>query len=311
MDLSIKVGDKIKLNFDVKEFHIIKCFEGSKSYSFKNIQLNILKFANDFKLKIDDFLPCFAPIILSDYEEQLVKISIEDNRQIGYTKSFRIDLLKAIEEEEIKVNFPTIDNIKTQRNNQLFENFVNDLIEFNVSFAVGLITKSERKQHLIGAFENFYRVIFKEEIQQREIEDKKLTDEEFFTIRWNGRPDKINGITFIGPVSIPLSSNSWVNQFKLEGIKRGIDKKTSFGFYFSGIHISKKRNGDFNKCEANLIIQISQKNYPNPSTNINELIFDVEFSEKNKEKRIIEIKNLWQNKEFLGYLNRVIESQTW
>jgi len=310
MDLSINIRDKIKLNYDVKEFHIVKYFDGDKSYSFKNIQLNILKFTNDFKRIVDDFLPCYAPIILSNYEEEILKIITENNRKIVYTKSFRIDLIKAIDEKEIEVNNSTIGN-KTQKNNQIFENFINNLLYSNVNFACGLITKSERKNQLISSFSEFHKEMFKDEIQQRRIDEKKLSDEEFFTIRWNGGPDKINDVTFIWPGVSSLSSDGWVNQFRLEGIKRGIDKKTNVGFFFSGIHISKRKYGDNNKCEVNLVIQISQKNYPNPPPNFNDLIFDVEFWEKNKGNRIIEIKNLWQNNEFLECLNKVIESPTW
>ena len=306
MDLRINIGDNIKLSFDVREFHIIKYFDGEKSYSFNSIQLNILEFTNDFKPIVDDFLPCFAPIILSDYEEQILEVTTEKNRKVGYTKSFRIDLLNAIEEKEIEINSSSI-----SKNSQTFEDFINGLIEFNVNFACGLITKSERKNSLIDTFQGFYRSMFKEEIQQREIEEKKLTDEEFFTIKWNGRPDKINDITFIWSNSKSLSSIGWVNQFMLEGIKRGIDKRTSIGFLFSGIYISKKKYGDINNCEVNLVIQISQKSYSMPSLNFNELTFDVEFWEKNRGKRVIEIKNLWQDEDFLECLNRVIESPAW
>lgn len=309
MELNVSIKDKIKLNYDIREFDINKYYDGNQLYSFNSVQLNIIPSSNDVKLVIHDFLPCNAPILLSNYEEEILKITLENNRKIGYTKSFRIDLLKAIEENEITIN-DLSNNEQKQKDNLIFGNFISDLREANENFAIGLITKSERKNSLISSFQYFYRTMFKDELEQRKRENTKLTDEEFFSIKWNGRmrPDKINNITFIWPH--PTSSN-WVSQFYLEGIKRGIDKKTSIKFTFSGIYISKEKYGDSNKCQATLTIQISQKNYRPLSTNMDDLIFDAELWERNKEFKKLETKNLWQNKEFMKMLERVIESPTY
>jgi len=286
MDLSINIKDKIKLNFDVNEFNIFKYLDEHQSYSFKNIQLHIIKPENNLKLVAPDLLPYNAPIILSTYEEQILKINIENNRKIGYTKSFRIDLLKAIEDNEIKISNPS-GNGQTQNSNQIFEEFVNNLINHNVHFACGLITKTERTNHLINSFQYFYRTIFKDELEQIKVEETNLTDEEFFNKSWKNLSTekeyekKINNIIFIWSPPILLD---WVSQFISEGIKRGIDTKTYIKFTFSGIYISKEKSGK-NKCQVVLNISKSEKY-------TTKLIYDIKLWEKNILTKEVETKEI-------------------
>lgn len=301
MDTSINIKDKVKLNFEIDEFNISKYFDGNQSYSFKNIQLNIIKPENDLTFVANDFLPCNAPIILSNFEEQILKINIENNRKIAYTKSFRIDLLKAIEDNEIKINNPI--NYE-QKENQIFKNFVENLISHNLNYACGLITKSERKNHLIGSFQDFFRTIFKNELEQIKVDESQLTDKEFFSKRWKSlSPEKdykkkVNNIIFIwSPPNF-----GWMSQFISEGINRGIDKKTYIKLTFSGIYISKEKSGK-NKSQVFLNISKSEKQ-------IDKLSFDVKLWEKNILTKRLETKSLWNNLKFKEMLEIVIESPT-
>ena len=303
MVTSINIKDKVKLNFEINEFNIPKYFDGNQSYSFKNIQLNILKPENDLALVTNDFLPCYAPIILSNFEEQILKIDFENNRKIVYTKSFRIDLQKAIEDNEIKINHP-INYEQKQKDKYIFKKFVDNLISHNLNYAFGLITKSERKNHLIDSFQEFFRTMFKHELEQIKANEAQLTDEEFFSKRWKSLlPDKdykkkVNNISFIW--SPP--NYGWMSQFILDGIKRGIDKKAYIKLTFSGIYISKEKSGN-NKCQVFLNITKSEKQ-------VDKLIYDVKLWEKNKLTKKIETKVLWNNIEFKEMLETIVKSPT-
>ena len=310
MDLSVNIGDKIKLNYDVREFHLDKYCSGSQSYSFNNIVLNFSKYKDDLGIIKNDFLLFNAPIILSNYEEELIKIEIENKRKIGYTKSFRIDLLKAIKANEIKINCPT-KNKRTQKDNQIYEGFVTNLQSTTEAFICGLITRSERKNKLIDFFQHFYRNIFKDDLEQIRVKEITMTDEEFFSKTWKRylpRKDykeekiKIRNIIFIW--TLPPTGFNWTHQFILEGIKRGIDKKTTAKLSFGGLYISKERFGDFNKNQAVLTISSTIQD-PN-----DEVIYFFEIWEKDKGIKKNETKDLWQNIEFKKKLERVIESPT-
>ncbi len=316
MSRNIKVGDKIKLNYDLKEFDLNKYFDGSPAYSFSSVQLNIPKPNSKYEVTADAFLPIYAPIIFSSYEEEILNITLEDQRKIGYTKSFKIDLSKAIEEDEITINSPSKN---TQKHRLIFEDLLNNLLEHNENYIIGLITKLERKNSFIDCFQYFYRRIFKDELEELAIAETKLSDEEFFSKSWkryvsqDDHKQIINNVTFIWSAS-PIGMG-WRRKFILDGIKKGVYKKVNLGISFGGIHISKRKTGIVNLLDSFLTISISEKSQPSTLMDINDLAFDDLLYDSilyvnGVIEEVKEIKDIWEHKVFLKMLKKVIESPT-
>lgn len=304
----VRVGERVKLSYLVKEFDIQKYIDGDKSYSFKNVQLCIPNSDNGLEIRKPDFLPCWGPIILANYEEELLEVTVENNRRIGYTKSFRIDLLGAIKEGEIIIG-SLLNTEQTQNNNEVFKDFIDELVGYNMNYACGLITKSERKKLLIDPFQHFYKVIFKDELDRIRKRESNLTNEDFFSKTWKRylpRKDseeiktKVGDIIFIW--TFPPTEFAWYHQFILEGIRRGIDKKTNAQLSFGGLRISKEKVGDFSKNRTVLTISSTNRD------SIDKIRYNIGFWDESTGREEIEIENIWQNIEFKEMLERVIES---
>lgn len=304
----LRVGDRVRLNYSVNEFDIQKYIDGDQLYSFKNIQLNIPNPYNGIQIKNSEFQPSKVPILLSNYEEELIELGVENNRSIGYTKSFKIDLLKAIEEHEIIVNVLSR-NKEARRNHQVTAEFIQNVLEYDANFAFGLTTKSERKKAIADSFQNFYESIFKDELQRLREEETSISDQEFFGNSWKRylpRTDflvtktTIKNITFIW--TFPPTEFAWYHQFVEQSIKRGLAKKTIAKLGFSGILVSNERPG--NPIENRVWFIIDSEKHKLTDKRL----YKVSFVNEKQERQEIDTENIWENKEFQEILDKITKN---
>lgn len=306
MNSIIEIKDRIKLNFDVKKFHINQYIDGNPTYTFNSVKFNIPE-------NIDKSSPSgyydaslsLVPIILSGYEEEIDRIIVENNKKIAYTRFFRIDVSNAIKENEIIINDISYNKNK-QRDKQCLENFAERIFECNENYTLGFITPQERINQLLDSFSIFYITMFKDGIQQLRMEEAKLPDEVFFSRIWKrfvseeDVEEKVDDISFIWNSRIDMHSN-WVNQFILEGISRGIDKKTNIKTTFGGIFISRKKFSEEKRTGVTLNISPSLY-FKNTST------YNVRIFGGNTTGKQITTKDLWNNIEFHEMLKTIVES---
>ena len=311
MNSNIKAGDVIKLNYALKSFSIYEFINARQSYAFNSIQLYTSKSGNDTAHFGENLFLSETPIILSGYEEELLHITKENNRQIGYTKSFRIDLSKAIEENELIIKRSPE---KKQNAYRIHQEFINEILEHSLNLSMGLITEPERESRLISSFVGFYNAAFKEEIEQNVSKEKirksKLTDEEFFSGTWKeylnrplsqGLKNIINNITFIW--SSPSQDLGWMDHFIRKGIALGIDQQTRLSIVIEGeLYISRERYGANNNCQSRLAVSTSDQNEEG------KLVYIARFWDRHMGAKEIEAENLWQDMEYQNMLNSVIES---
>lgn len=308
MELEINIGDRVKLNYDVKEFDIVEYIKNDKLFSFKSVQHYIPEFNDSRILQEKNVLTYRLPVVLFNYEEELLKIKLEDGLKIGYTNSFRVDLNQGIEENEILINDRR--TIKSEHADK-YENFIIDLLETNQSFSLGLITKSERKSYILDYFLQFYRYTFKDALEQIKkeeiIRESKLSEEEFFRESWEKfLPKKdfeetktiIDGITFVWKFA--SHKTTWIDEIILNGIQRGIDKKTHIQLGMGALYISKNRIGNNIKCSVFLKISLIREES-------DKLIYAIYFWDKEKGIKEIETSDIWQNAEFENMMDEVIK----
>jgi len=300
-----RVGDRVRLNYFLQEFDIQKYIDGEQLYSFKNIQLNIPDPDHEMPIRNSEFLPSWVPILMTNYEEDLLEVRFENNRDIGYTKSFKIDLTNAIKEHEIIINALPKDE-QAGGNYQVFVDFIQNILDVNANFASGLITKLERKWSIQDSFQTFYESIFKEELQRIREQEIFLSDQEFFSNSWKRylpRTDSgvtktvIKNIVFIW--TIPPTKFAWYHQFVQEIIKKGLDRKTIAKLGFSGISVSNERPGKTIKNRVWFTIDSENRK------STDRLHYKLSYVNKKQERREIETENIWDNKEFQEILDRI------
>ena len=308
MKSSVRIGDKIKLNYDVKAFNITDYIDGLSLHCFNHIQLYISESNNNPDIQNKEFLFFKSPIILFDYEEELLEIIHENSRRIGYTKSFKIDLLKAIEENEIIINSTSNSGSPAY---QFHQYFIHEILEINQNYSWALITEAERKSRIMDSFVTFYNSINKKETEQFRHKEKlrrsNLTDEAFFSESWNrySQEDLTKGITSQkNNITLIWSSSAqklgWINQFAQEGIEKGIDQKTKLEVFFDGqLRISRIRH-DWNNCLSYYTVTITRQNLKD------QLRYIVDFWDSQVGSKRIEVENLWQDLEFQNMLGRII-----
>lgn len=301
-----RVGDRVRLNFLGRQFDIQKYIDGDMLYSFKNLQPNIPNQPDGIEIKNCEFLSHCIPILLSSYEEELLEIRHKDGGMIGYTKSFKIDLSKAIEEEEIILK-NLAGNDQTVRDQKFAEEFIQNILDYNLCYAYGLMTESERKSLIENSLQTYIENTFKEELQQIREENTSVSDQEFFSNSWKrylARTDYVKTETAFKNISIiwtyPPTKFAWYHQFVQECIINGLDKKTYTWLSFSGLHVSNERPVNPTGNESSFIVTSDTQR------STDELHYRITFINEKREEQEIETEDIWENKEFKKILKRIM-----
>jgi|GEM_PF-4892472 len=306
--MNIKVEDRIKLIYDVQEFNIHEYLNGDNVFSFSSIQLNIPTIKENKKFKNRYVLPFYAPIIASEYVEDVIKIEEENNRTIVYTKSFKIDFQNALKEKHISI-CKSEENEEIENENPLLKNFITELVENNTHFAMVLITMEERYNKLFYSFSEYFHRTFKNELEKLKQEDLKLSDDAFFKKTWEvhkkrntteGRTFKINNINFIWPLY--PNDKSWTTPILARLIEMGLYDKLSVSLGFSGINLSKKKFGNYRNCYAYLDIRLTSFDSGENS------IYNIHFFEKYSGYTDFKTENFWSDERFTIMLDKVLKS---
>ncbi|MDF1697642.1 MAG: hypothetical protein P1U56_17485 [Saprospiraceae bacterium] len=306
MNDRLQVGDKIQLNSKVKKFDVDNFILGEGTNFFESIHFKVITTENFSKNKPLERVP----IILSKYCEKVLRIETRDNCEIAYTTSFKVNVAEAIEKNEViilDIN-STIDEPKIE--DDLYFNFITKLIECNDNFRHGLITKKERKSGIIAGFTTFYSNMFKEELAIRKIDEMTMSDSQYFKRTWNRfrnpttktkESDQLNEFEIVW-ATYPRE-RQWYDDFITECFNRELDDKISLhGVYFSGLHLNKNKYGDNTKCSANIKISVEQDDLSQ------DLIYVVDYWEKNDGFSVIKTKDIWANSDFKTMIDTIIQS---
>jgi hypothetical protein len=302
----MNIGDRIKLNYGVKEFNIDKYLKGDVSYAFSSIHFNI-PIHRDVVLKKYQLIPFNVPIIATKFAEEILSISVENSRRVLYTKSFKIDYEKAIREKNITID-NSITNNDQPKDTELLEYFINELRENNECFAFGMITISERRNKIMDAFHKYFR-IYKDELERIKQRDLNLSDDLFFKKSWvRFRPRKtkeeiisrVNGINFI--TTLYPNVEHWCTPIVSKLLQMGLDDKLTTGLSFSGINLSKMKSGNWKQCYANLDIGLHS------TDSLGRSIFEIKFFEKGLGYSDFKTKDFWNDERFIIMLEKVLKS---